>query len=152
MTLRYHLKHLKMLFFVEIMLKSAVPAVSRFPEVEKEVQRHNFFFCAIWVSLPFLCLLVPKLSLIAEGLPWLSQLYYFQHHDQTLQQITSKPTADVFGIKNYLVDTKRSNNRQPELAKRLTFTSCLGSFQNSSAYTLCSSLVHSTTPKVCACL
>lgn len=75
-----------------------------------------FFFCAIWVSFPFLCPLVPRMSLIAEGLSWLSQQYYFQHHDQTTQQLISKLREDVFGNKNWLVEAKQ-NKEKPKLAK-----------------------------------
>lgn len=59
----------------------------------------------------------PQASLMAEGLSWLYQLYYFQPNDHTLQQINCKHKADVIGINNYLVDAKRSNNQQPKSAK-----------------------------------
>lgn len=59
----------------------------------------------------------PQVSLIAEGLSWLYQLYYFQPNDHTSQQIDCKHRADVTGINSYLVDAKRSNNQQPKSAK-----------------------------------
>lgn len=80
--------------------QSAIPAKSRFLEVEEGSTTPDFFFCAVLVCLPSLYTLVPKTSPIAEGLPWLSQLYYFQQHDQTVQQLISKLRVDVFGINN----------------------------------------------------
>lgn len=53
----------------------------------RQAQQHTFFFCVLLASLPVLCPLVPKKSLTAEGLSWLPELYYFQHHDQTIQQL-----------------------------------------------------------------
>lgn len=62
-------------------------------------------FCLFpWFTLsPFLCPLVPKMSLTAEGLSWLSQLYYFQHHDHNIQELIYKLGEAVVGINNYLM-------------------------------------------------
>lgn len=80
--------------------QSAIPAKSRFLEVGEGSTIPSFFFCAVSVSLPSLYTLVPKTCPTAEGLSWLSQLYYFQQHDETVQQLISKLRVDVFGINN----------------------------------------------------